>query len=186
MKSSFAEIVDALGSSVKVVNRNSDLLDSTIDTLLTDSRSLRRPHTSVFFAIRTPGGNDGHRFIRDLYDRGVRFFVANEVPENMADADDASFIITENTVGTLQKIAGRSLSVKADIVAITGSRGKTTLKEWIFQLLEPMCEIARSPRSFNSQTGVPLSMWEIEPSTKLAIIEAGISKKGNESSRRLH
>lgn len=169
-----------------------------IDTLLTDSRSLTRPDSSLFFAIRTPGGNDGHRFIKNLYDKGVRFFVANEIPEEMKDSNDASFILTDDVIGVLQIIGatarmresahptpsinlnpGQTIpSAQTEVVGITGSRGKTTVKEWIFQLLEPLCEIARSPRSFNSRIGVPLSMWEIEDSTRLALIEAGISKKG--------
>lgn len=183
-----------------------------IDTLLTDSRSLTRPDSSLFFAIRTPGGNDGHRFIKNLYDKGVRYFVVNEIPEEMAECNDASFIITDDVIGALQKIAtlphkatpepckrdsdfcknrpghgnpeaGETAgSVETEVVGITGSRGKTTVKEWIFQLLEPLCEIARSPRSFNSRIGVPLSMWEIEDSTELALIEAGISRKGEMAS----
>ncbi|MDE6335640.1 MAG: alanine racemase, partial [Muribaculaceae bacterium] len=189
-----------------------------IDTLLTDSRSLTRPETSLFFAIRTPGGNDGHKFIEELYKKGVRHFVVNEIPEDFADKTDVNFIVTDDVVTALQKIAsyashliknkvplikdkecipGNSKECQAEkdknsqaedtaieegstteIVGITGSRGKTTVKEWIFQLMEPLCEIARSPRSFNSQIGVPLSLWEIEPTTELALIEAGISKPG--------
>lgn len=118
--------------------------------------------------------------------------MVNEIPEEMAGVNDASFIISGNVVEVLQKIASESLkemkrssTATSDghteptaVVAITGSRGKTTVKEWIFQLMEPLCEIARSPRSYNSQIGVPLSLWEIEPSTQLALIEAGISRPG--------
>lgn len=152
---------------------------AVIDTLLTDSRSLIRPSTSLFFAINTPGGNDGHRFMREIYDKGVRNFVANYIPDDMADVTDANLIIVNDVIDSLQ--ATSSLTAWCDglkVVAITGSRGKTTLKEWIFQLMEPLCEIARSPRSYNSQIGVPLSMWEIENTTRLALIEAGISKHG--------
>ena len=170
MKASFAEIARRLNA----YSASSDI----IDTLLTDSRNLRRPASSLFFAINTTGGHDGHNYIKQLYDRGVRHFVVNYVPEEMKAVDDAQFIIVDNTVKALQSVVATTSEMKADIIAITGSRGKTTLKEWIFQLMEPLCEIARSPRSFNSQIGVPLSLWEIEPSTDLAIIEAGISKKG--------
>ena len=170
MKASFADIARRLNTD----SHSADI----IDTLLTDSRSLRRPGSSLFFAIKTPGGNDGHRFIKNLYDRGVRHFVVNEIPEEMAKAEDARFIVVEDSIKALQALAAKPAGLHAEVVAITGSRGKTTLKEWIFQLMEPLCEIARSPRSFNSRIGVPLSMWEIEPSTDLAIIEAGISKKG--------
>ena len=170
MKSTFREIAATLGS-----NSSST---AVIDTLLTDSRSLTRPESSLFFAISTPGGNDGHRFVSELYNRGVRHFVVNRLPANAAEMADAEFIVVDDTVKALQKVASRNEKCNAEVVAITGSRGKTTLKEWIFQLMEPMSEISRSPRSFNSQIGVPLSMWEVEPSTQLAIIEAGISKVG--------
>lgn len=149
-----------------------------IDTLLTDSRNLRYPASSLFFAINTPGGNDGHRFIGELYEKGVRHFVVNTIPEEMAERPDANFLIVPDSVKALQTVASRNSGMKCKLVAITGSRGKTTLKEWLFQLMEDTLETARSPRSYNSQTGVPLSMWEIEPSTELAIIEAGISRTG--------
>lgn len=149
-----------------------------VDTLLTDSRSLSRPESSLFFAIRTPGGNDGHHYMRKLYDLGVRCFMAEYIPDDMKGIHDAEIIITSDSVGALRKVAGLARRNSCRRVAITGSRGKTTLKEWIFQLMEPLAEIARSPRSYNSQIGVPLSMWEIEDSTSIAIIEAGISKTG--------
>lgn len=151
---------------------------AVIDTLLTDSRSLSRPSSSIFFAIRTSGGNDGHKFVRHLYDKGVRHFVVSEIPADMSGISDAEFIVVENVVEALQKIASAHLPDNVKKVAITGSRGKTTVKEWIFQLLERYLEIARSPRSYNSRIGVPLSLWEIEPTTKLAILETGISKNG--------
>lgn len=169
MKIPFSEIAYRLGAFSSSKN--------IIDTLLTDSRNLRRPASSLFFAIRTPGGNDGHKYIPTLYSKGVRHFVVNEIPAEAKDYADAEFIVATDTVKALQDVASPR-SVKARIVAITGSRGKTTLKEWLFQLLEPLCEVARSPRSFNSRIGVPLSLWEIEPSTDIALIEAGISRKG--------
>ncbi len=174
MKLLFSDIVSILDPATA----SSD--HTMIDTLLTDSRSLSRPDSSLFFAIRTPGGNDGHDYILPLYDKGVRHFVVNEIPEPMKGKEDAKFIVTDNVIGALQKISGKATAtlVDTEIVAITGSRGKTTVKEWIFQLMEPICEIARSPRSFNSQIGVPLSLWEIETTTRLALIEAGISKEG--------
>lgn len=151
--------------------------DGVISCLLTDSRSLESPADTLFFAIPTQG-NDGHRFIAPLYDQGVRNFVVNQVPEEMRGRDDANFFVTGDTVAALQLVARRRSDFAGDILAITGSRGKTTLKEWIFQLMEPLTEISRSPRSYNSQIGVPLSMWEITPETQLAVIEAGISQPG--------
>lgn len=149
--------------------------DATIRHLLTDSRSLESATDTLFFAIPT-GGNDGHRFIRELYDRGVRHFVVNHIPSDMGNAPDAVFLTVDDTIRALQQTASRRPDYRGTILGITGSRGKTTLKEWIFQLLEPLSDISRSPRSYNSQIGVPLSMWEITPATRLAVIEAGISR----------
>ena len=151
--------------------------DLEIDNLLTDSRSLEAPESTLFFAIPTEG-NDGHRYIGDLYRKGVRVFVVNHLPEDSRNMQDAVFFVVDDTVRALQKIAARSDRFPSPILAITGSRGKTTLKEWIFQLIEPLVGVSRSPRSYNSQIGVPLSMWELDPSARLGIIEAGISRRG--------
>ena len=151
--------------------------NSDIRYLLTDSRSLESPADTLFFAIPTKG-NDGHRYIEELYERGVRNFVLNEIPHILKNAVDANYIVVDNTIAALQKVASRRDDFKGQILAITGSRGKTTLKEWIFQLMEPLSDISRSPRSYNSQIGVPLSMWELTPSATLGVIEAGISRKG--------
>lgn len=145
--------------------------------LLTDSRSLESADDSLFFAIPTQG-NDGHRYIADLYAKGVRNFVVNHLPVCADSMPDARFIIVLDSVAALQKTAARRPDFKGRILAITGSRGKTTLKEWIFQLMEPLSDISRSPRSFNSQIGVPLSMWELSENTNLGVIEAGISREG--------
>lgn len=151
--------------------------DRIIDTLLTDSRNLSNPATTVFFAI--PGsGNDGHRYMRRLYDAGVRAFVANRLPDDMKDTDATVMIVGDTTEALQQVGAAARSSFGGTVVAITGSRGKTTLKEGLFQLLEPLAEVSRSPRSYNSQIGVPLSLWEIEPTTEVALIEAGISQSG--------
>lgn len=181
MKATIEELSDIFSSGECGLNQTQTIINdnkAVIDTLLTDSRSLTRPSSSLFFAIRTHGGNDGHRFIKGLYDKGVRNFVVNTIPDDMAQISDANFIVVEDVVRALQSTSATVSHQQCKVVAITGSRGKTTLKEWIFQLMEPICEIARSPRSYNSQIGVPLSMWEIESSTQLALIEAGISKRG--------
>ena len=117
-----------------------------IDTLLTDSKGLTRPCTSLFFAIRTPGGNDGHKFMRGLYDRGVRNFVAEKLPEDMKGTGDVSVIITQDSVKALQDVGAMASRLEAEIVAITGSRGKTTLKEWIFQLITSLRNSSLSTR----------------------------------------
>lgn len=150
---------------------------SRIDTLLTDSRELENPEGTLFFAIATRG-NDGHRYIDDLYRRGVRNFVVTRIPEGMGQVDDANFLVVPDVVKALQAIARRCPDFVGCLLAITGSRGKTTLKEWIYQLMEPLGDISRSPRSYNSQIGVPLSMWGLDANARLGIIEAGISRKG--------
>lgn len=164
------EIAERLGVAAPAGN-------PLISTLLTDSRSLIDPEGTLFFAIPT-SGNDGHKYIPELYRQGVRNFVVNKVPEILKNATDINWLVTDNTVLALQKTAARNRDFKGELIGITGSRGKTTLKEWIFQLMEPLSDISRSPRSYNSQIGVPLSMWEISPDASLAIIEAGISRAG--------
>lgn len=153
---------------------------SRIDTLLTDSRELEDPAGTLFFAIATRG-NDGHRYIGDLYRRGVRNFVVTRIPEGMELTDDANFLVVPDVVKSLQTIARRNQDFGGYLLSITGSRGKTTLKEWIYQLMEPLGDISRSPRSYNSQIGVPLSMWGLDANARLGIIEAGISRKGEMS-----
>lgn len=147
----------------------------TVSILLTDSRSLTEPSESVFFAIRTRN-NDGHRYMRPLYDRGVRCFVADHLPADMADATDAVVMIVGDVTRALQMLARHHRSrFDIPVIGITGSRGKTTVKEWLYQLLANDYNIVRSPRSYNSQIGVPLSVWEIDSDTSLGIFEAGIS-----------
>ena len=148
-----------------------------VDCLLTDSRSLDIAASSIFFAIKTASA-DGADFIPDLYNKGVRLFVVADLPENFADMPDAQFFVVSDVVEALQTIAAYHPAFHGLMVGITGSRGKTTLKEWIFQLMEPLAEVIRSPRSYNSQIGVPLSLWQIQPDTDIALIEAGVSRMG--------
>lgn len=149
--------------------------DDNITTLLTDSRSLANASEPLFFAIRTATG-DGHRYIRQLAGLGCRNFVV-ETTDGLSD--DANYIVVDNTIDALQQLAARHRRAHdIPVIAVTGSRGKTQVKEWLYQLLCPYYRIARSPRSYNSQTGVPLSLWGIGDDTTLAIIEAGISLPG--------
>lgn len=151
-----------------------------ITSLLTDSRSLENPENTLFFAIQTKG-NDGHRYIQELYQKGVRAFVVNHIPDQLKNKTDIAWFLVDDVIKSLQLIAKRKKEYSGEILAITGSRGKTTLKEWLFQLLESKYNISRSPRSYNSQIGVPLSMFEIAPDTNMAIIEAGVSQRGEMS-----
>ncbi|MCM1377485.1 MAG: bifunctional UDP-N-acetylmuramoyl-tripeptide:D-alanyl-D-alanine ligase/alanine racemase [Prevotella sp.] len=152
-----------------------------VEYLLTDSRSLSVPDSTVFFAIPTATAN-GADYIPELYSKGVRMFVASELPMHYKEWEDATFFIVDDVVASLQKIAAYHPDFHGTIVGITGSRGKTTLKEWLFQLLEPLTNVVRSPRSYNSKIGVPLSLWQIQPDTDMAIIEAGISRQGEMAS----
>lgn len=149
--------------------------DYTVSILLTDSRSLTYPEETLFFAIRTRN-NDGHRYLLELYDKGVRNFVVDHIPSSMQNVDDVNMLCVPDVRQALQQIA-RCHRERFDIpvVGITGSRGKTTVKEWLYQLLKDDFNIVRSPRSYNSQIGVPLSIWEMDEDTELAVFEAGIS-----------
>lgn len=153
--------------------------DSTIEYLLTDSRSLTFPESTLFFAIETSTG-DGHRYISSLYDRGVRNFVVRKLPDNIADYADANFIAVESPLKALQAVgeANRNRCDSTKVIAITGSCGKTVVKEWLNMLIGNDMKVARSPRSYNSRIGVPLSLWDMTPDHDLAIIEAGISVSG--------
>lgn len=155
--------------------------DRNISHLLTDSRSLVFPEESLFFALKSDR-NDGHRYLSDLYDMGVRAFVVNELP--LAEHfPDAFFIVVGDTLKALQQLAeNHRMSLEVPVIAITGSNGKTIVKEWLYQLLSPDKRIVRSPRSYNSQIGVALSVWQLKTDTELGIFEAGISLPGEMAS----
>ena len=148
--------------------------DLSIQDLLIDSRQLVNASQTLFFAL-TSERNDGHKYIDDLYQNGVRAFVVNRVPEG--DYPEASFVVVENTLTALQRLAAyHRKQFHIPVIGITGSNGKTIVKEWLAQLLGPDYNIVRSPKSYNSQVGVPLSVWQINGSHQLGIFEAGISK----------
>ena len=151
----------------------------SVSWLLTDSRSLCFPEETLFFAIRTQR-NDGHRYIADLYRRGVRSFVVSHIPDGYAAAyPGAAFLRVGDTLTALQRLAERHRdNMAVPVIGITGSNGKTVVKEWLYQLLSPSMTVTRSPRSYNSQTGVPLSVWLMSPATQVGLFEAGISKAG--------
>ena len=149
--------------------------DSKVKRLLTDSRSLTFPEETLFFAIRTSHG-DGHNYIKGLYNKGVRNFVVNETAA-VNDMTDANFIVTGDSLAALQTIAVHHRSqFNIPIVGITGSDGKTIVKEWLYQLTAGNYNVTRSPRSYNSQIGVPLSVWMLNENSTLGIFEAGISQ----------
>jgi alanine racemase len=145
--------------------------------ILIDSRKLIFPAQSIFFAIKGRL-TDGHHFIAALYQQGVRHFVLSESIE-VAKYSDAKFIVTPNVVQVLQDYATyHRAQFDLPVIAITGSNGKTILKEWLSQLLEQDYTLVKSPKSYNSQIGVPLSVLAINTQHNLAIFEAGISQVG--------
>ena len=162
--------------------------DAQIGWLLTDSRSLCFPEETLFFALKTQR-NDGHRYIADLYRRGVRNFVVSQeavgdehfsfLTSHSSFQDDANILIVPSPLAALQRLAERHRDeFNIPIVGITGSNGKTMVKEWLYQLLSPQFSVTRSPKSFNSQIGVPLSVWLLNEQTQVGLFEAGISEMG--------
>ena len=149
--------------------------DALINWLLIDSRSLCFPKETLFFAIRT-NRNDGHKYIGELYKRGVRNFIVSSLPADIDQYPQSNFLLVHDTLQAMQQLAAyHREQFDIPVIAITGSNGKTTVKEWLYQLLSPDFNVCRSPRSYNSQVGVPLSLWLLNPHNDIAIIEAGIS-----------
>jgi alanine racemase len=144
--------------------------------ILIDSRKVYSADDVLFFALRG-ARHDGHDFIDALYDKGIRNFVVNL--DHHAKFKDANYIFVEDTLPALQQVAAyHRRQYKGRVMAITGSNGKTIVKEWLSQALSKEYKISRSPRSYNSQVGVPLSVWDIDLDADIAIIEAGISQPG--------
>ena len=153
--------------------------ETTVGWLLTDSRSLCFPEQTLFFALRSKR-NDGHKFIDELYRRGVRSFVVEQEPADYQTVyPDANFLKVPSPLAALQRLAERHRDeFDIPVVGITGSNGKTWVKEWLHQILMPTMKVTRSPRSYNSQIGVPLSVWLLNEQTQVALFEAGISEPG--------
>lgn len=145
--------------------------------LIQDSRRIIHPESSLFFALHTARRN-GHDFIADAYKAGVRqFVVSQKIDED--DVPGAGILKVGDTLKALQALAAaHRAEFQLPVVGITGSNGKTIVKEWLYQLLHDRYTIVRSPRSYNSQIGVPLSVWQIRPEDTLGIFEAGISLPG--------
>lgn len=149
-----------------------------------DSRQIYEPTDTAFFAVRGLH-HDGHQFIESLYQKGVREFIVEKIAwhgllaEKAKSWSNTSIWVVTTSIETLQHIAHlHRTSFGLPVVAITGSNGKTTCKEWLFTLTKSKFQVVRSPKSFNSQIGVPLSVWGIKNQHTLGIFEAGISKSG--------
>lgn len=142
-----------------------------------DSRKVQHAPESLFFAIVTVQ-NDGHKYLKDAYKKGIRNFIVSEL-NDYKFLKDSNVIQVNDVVKALQELAHyHRLHYNYPVVAITGSNGKTIVKEWLNILLQPEYKIIRSPKSYNSQIGVPLSIWQMSNYFNLAIIEAGISFPG--------
>ena len=144
-----------------------------IDYISIDSRSLQNDENTLFFALSGPN-HDGHQYIEELINKGTQYFVVTRIPEDVKEK--GNFLVVENTLEALQKFAAYYRSLfDFPIIGITGSNGKTIIKEWLNFLLSPDYNIIRSPKSYNSQVGVPLSILGIKEKHNLGIFEAGIS-----------
>ncbi|NLZ95550.1 MAG: bifunctional UDP-N-acetylmuramoyl-tripeptide:D-alanyl-D-alanine ligase/alanine racemase, partial [Bacteroidales bacterium] len=170
MKYNISEIITALG-----IKQKKTFQDSEISVLLTDSRKLSNPEETLFFALTTKT-NDGHNYIDDLYTQNVRNFVVSSSYVKSSKHTEANFLVVKNPLVALQKLVTyHRRKFDIPVIGVTGSNGKTVVKEWLYQLLHCDYNIVRSPRSYNSQTGVPLSVWQLNDTATLGIFEAGIS-----------
>lgn len=176
------EIIQAI-SPLQVIGSTDDLQSLDIRHLLTDSRQLgAEPEATLFFALKTEK-NDGARYIPSLMEKGVHCFVLNEEQYytilHQTTPQYTILLLVEDTLAALQQLAAYKRSLyHGPVIGITGSNGKTVVKEWLYQLLKDDYRITRSPKSYNSQIGVPLSVWQLNEQTELAIFEAGISEMG--------
>ncbi len=168
VKYSIDDVVEFTGG--KLINKGTE---GYISDILIDSRRLVTPAGSLFFALISKK-NNGHKYIAELYKKGVRNFI---VSEDTIEYEDANYILVEDTLIALQKFTARHrMNFDIPVIGITGSNGKTIVKEWLFQLMSPDKKIIRSPKSYNSQIGVPLSVWQMRPGFDMAVFEAGISE----------
>ena len=147
-----------------------------ITELLFDSRLLTSPGNTLFFSLKS-NRNNGNKYIDELYDKGVRCFVVEESLSSLYPL--SHFIVVEDTLKALQELAAHHRNnFFLPVIGITGSNGKTIIKEWLYQILSHEMSVARSPKSYNSQIGVPMSVWQLNELHQAAIFEAGISRPG--------
>ena len=172
----------SIGDIAQIIGADSaSLRQASVEHLLTDSRSLAYPDTTLFFAIQS-ATNNGARYIPGLYAAGVRNFVVAKSEPLPQQCDEANFLRVDSPIDALHRLAAwHRAKFDIPVIGITGSHGKTTLKEWLNMLLHDRWRVARSPRSYNSQIGVPLSLWEIDEGSQLAIVDAGAA--GDDSPR---
>ena len=151
--------------------------DLPVSYLSTDSRKIINNESSVFFAIKGKI-HDGHQYIDDLYSNKIRQFIIEKRDFNVDKYPEANFYLCENSIWALQELAAYYRQLfNLKILAITGSNGKTIVKEWLSQILSWKFNVVKSPKSYNSQIGVPLSIWQINESHNFGVFEAGISTR---------
>jgi alanine racemase len=166
---SLQEIADITGGTI---NLNGNL---RISRLMNDSRAVTMPGDSLFFAL-TGRNHDGHAYIPELYAKGVKAFVISSDKNFELQFPDAGFIRVENTLRALQNLAARHRSAhNCPVIAITGSNGKTIVKEWLYHCLMDNFSVTRSPKSYNSQVGVPLSLWLLDKKQDVAFFKAAFN-----------
>ena len=157
----------------KIIHHNSGIKPAH---LLLDSRKLLFPQSTIFFALNA-SRRKSNLFIKALYEKEVRSFVIADKEFDVSPYPDATFILVENVLHALHLLAIHHRNIfSLPVIGITGSNGKTIVKEWLYQLLQTDFNIVRSPKSYNSQIGVPLSVLHITGQHSLAIFEAGISQ----------
>ena len=170
----------------EVIGNQSDTI--VVEDILFDSRLLIDAENTLFFALYS-GRNDGHKYIAELYEKGVKAFVISKKNiekydvkaqiDTLKQYSDAVFVVVDDTFAALQTLAAyHRAQFNIPVVGITGSNGKTVVKEWLYQILSPSMSVCRSPKSYNSQIGVPLSVWQMNSSHEIALFEAGISRPG--------
>nr|WP_121271510.1 bifunctional UDP-N-acetylmuramoyl-tripeptide:D-alanyl-D-alanine ligase/alanine racemase [Pedobacter schmidteae] len=164
-----------IGHIVEILNPVSfkKRTDALIRKLVIDSRTVTDADGSLFFALK--GKRDGHEYLPDAYAKGIRNFVVSDA-KYVDQYLEANILLVDDVLSALQALASDNREHQhLKVIGITGSNGKTIVKEWLYQLLTSEFNIVRSPKSFNSQIGVPLSVWEINETHTLGIFEAGIS-----------
>ena len=149
-----------------------------VTSIMTDSRSSGAGHDALFIALRGPN-HDGHGFIGQLFRRGIRLFLVDTLPADSEIMTGVAFVKVDDTLEALHRLAGwRRNEFRGKVIAVTGSAGKTIVKEWLAETLGAVKNVIRSPRSYNSQVGVALSLMNIDNRFDVAVIEAGISRPG--------
>lgn len=169
---SVSELVQIVDGKLMSVAGN----DLSVRDIIIDSRQFITADKCMFVAL-VSNRNDGHNYLQQLYAKGLRVFMISHTNFSKESMPDAAFILVNNTLAALQQLAAHHRKqFDIPVIGVTGSNGKTIVKEWLFQLLSPDRTIIRSPKSYNSQIGVPLSVWQMDKQHQLAIFEAGISE----------